>query len=172
MKSATVLPCGRRPLSPQKNTTDSDTTFKNALNKLSDYVLKNKLNHSDAREKILEVIVKEARHFNAQDLLLRLKKRYPEVGKATLYRNLPVLVDSHVIQAGPTDPKGGVLYELSEEHHHDHMVCIDCKHIFEFHDNIIEKKQSELAKKIGFTVYKHQHVIYVSCDEFHKKNKS
>ena len=87
-----ALPCGR-PLPQMEN---SGTLLKNVLARLSDFVSDQELNRSEAREKIIETIVNEARHFRVQDLLERLKKRYPEVGKATLYRNLPVLVESGI----------------------------------------------------------------------------
>ncbi len=155
------LPCGR-PLGHDAK--QGVQLLNRLLKKLAAFVEKKGLNRSQAREKILETIVKEARHFRAQDLLERLQKRYPEVGKATLYRNLPVLVESGLIQEGPMGPHGNALYELSEDRHHDHIVCMDCEQIFEFHNDFIEQKQTLISKKMGFTLRDHRHVIYASCD--------
>ena len=135
--------------------------------RLEHYTLEKQLNRSDAREKILETIVKESRHFRSLDLLERLSKRYPRVGRATFYRNLPIFVESGILKEGPMDSEGQVLYELCEtedEGHHDHIVCIDCGRIFEFHDDMIEAKQSQVSKRLGFTAKKHTHVIYAACD--------
>ncbi len=166
-KSAKELPCGR-PLPVQIAAVATTTQLLKLMSeRLDAYVTEQKLNRSEAREKILATIVKEARHFRAQDLLDRLKQRYPEVGKATVYRNLPVLVASGVLQEGPIDKDGQAFYELADDDHHDHIVCVNCQHIFEFHDTAIENRQDVVANKLGFKPRAHKHVIYAECDFLH-----
>lgn len=158
------LPCGR----PIPETQAHGQSVLQALKlRLEQYAALKQLNRSEAREKILETIVKESRHFRPLDLLERLGRRYPEVGRATFYRNLPVFVESGILKEGPQDPDGQTFYELCKtenEEHHDHIVCTDCGRIFEFHDDAIESRQSELSKKMGFSAKKHSHVIYAACD--------
>ena len=160
-----TLPCGRPMLTVHKSNTPLLEVLKERLDK---FTSEKQLNRSEAREKILETIVNESRHFRSLDLLERLGKRYPGVGKATLYRNLPVFVESGILKPGPTDPEGQVFYELceddNEEHHHDHIVCLDCKRIFEFHDDVIENRQSQVSKSMSFSAKKHTHVIYAACE--------
>lgn len=163
------LPCGR-PLPENEVGEDADQLFERLLKQLEGYVDEKGLNRSEARVKILETIVREARHFRAQDLLLRLQKRFPEVGKATLYRNLPILVECGLIQEGPRDPEGQTLYELAEHEHHDHIVCLDCRRIFEFHDEVIEKRQTQVAKDLHFSLKRHGHVIYAECEYLARKS--
>jgi Fur family ferric uptake transcriptional regulator len=158
-----TLPCGRPLPRPAESHASDSETLPEVLKRLEAYTSAHELNHSEAREKILETIVLEARHFTATSLLAHLKKRHPEVGKATLYRNLPILIQSGIIQEGPQDPSGQALYELADDHHHDHIVCLDCQRIFEFHDDSIEQKQDVLCDKRGFEVKSHRHVIYASC---------
>lgn len=167
-RASQVLPCGRALPKPPKHTPSAEA-LRQALAKLEAYVAARKLNRSEAREKILETIISEARHFRAPELLQRLHRRHPEVGKATLYRNLPVLVESGIIQEGPTDSEGQTLFELADEDHHDHIVCMDCQRIFEFHDDSIEDAQAKVAKKSQFTVRSHRHMVYASCDYLAKK---
>ena len=158
------LPCGRP--APQAKESHQSTTelLKKSIDQLNAFCTQQKLNRSEAREKILETIIREARHFTALDLLERLQKRFPEIGKATMYRNLPVLVESGVLQEGPHDPNGQILYELSGEDHHDHIVCMDCGRIFEFHDSMIEKRQDHISASLHFTPRDHRHVIFAACD--------
>ena len=158
------LPCGR----PAPKKVDSPKSSKELLEKiraqLNTYCLEKKLNRSETRDKILYTIVYESRHFTAIDLLEKLQKNFPEIGKATLYRNLPVFVNSGILQEGPHDTNGQVLYELSEDDHHDHIVCLDCKMIFEFHDKSIEKRQAQISSDYSFSPKDHHHVIYANCD--------
>lgn len=61
------------------------------------------------------------RHISAQDVLWELKKTYPLVGQATVYRNLQELVDDKVLMK----TKGlwsMVLYETYKPPH-GHIVC-------------------------------------------------
>lgn len=159
------LPCGR-PLTaaPEVTGEGARTLLANLLKRLDEYVAAQGLNRSDARRKIIETIVREGRHFRALDLLAWLSERFPEVGKATLYRTLPVLVASGVLQEGPTDSEGQVLYELADGDHHDHLVCLDCRQIFEFHDDAIEARQDAVAARMGFRTRSHRHVVYAHCD--------
>lgn len=143
---------------------DVESLYESARNKLEAYVAREGLKRSGARNKILKTVVYEVRHFRAQDLLDRLAKRYPEIGKATLYRTLPILLESGIIQEGPIDSEGQVYYELTGGSHHDHIVCLDCHRIFEFHDRAIEKQQERVVGEMKFTTKTHKHVIYGSCD--------
>lgn len=158
------LPCGRPTPQPEGDHRDSVVLLSEMTAKLDEYCRQKNLNRTEARSKVLETIVFEARHFTALDLLSRLQRRHPEVGKATLYRNLPILVESQIIEEGPTAHDGQKFYELTGEDHHDHIVCLDCQQIFEFHDELIEKRQDRVSGELGFSPRGHRHVIYAACD--------
>lgn len=169
-----TLPCGRPVPKDLHESPDKETLFTDLSARLDAFSQEKKLNRSDARSKILKTIVYEARHFTALELFDRLHKRYPEVGKATLYRNLPVLVESGIIEESLLDPGGQAFYELSvgdHHRHHDHIVCTDCRRIFEFHDETIEKRQEQLTQRLGFTAKSHRHVIFAGCT-FKKRDRS
>jgi Fur family ferric uptake transcriptional regulator len=163
-KKTKMPPCGRSLPDQPRSLSDAKAVYAAMKHKLESHVAAKKLKRSEARSKILNVIIGERLHFTAQDLVDRLRADHPEVGRSTLYRNLPIFIESGLIQEGPTDPKGEILYELSGGAHHDHIVCLDCRSIFEFHDASIEEKQTRLSKKRGFTAQDHRHVIYASCD--------
>jgi Fur family ferric uptake transcriptional regulator len=139
--------------------------------RLEAYVSAKGLKKSGSRNKILEVMVRDPHHFRVQDLIDRLRKDYPEVGRATVYRNLPLFVECGLIQEGPTGPDDDTLYELSDSDHHDHIVCVDCNRIIEFRDSSIEKRQDQLTTQLGFQVIGHRHVIYGTCDYLRRSNK-
>lgn len=165
MPKTKKLPCGREVSNEVSSQKSNAELLKSLMARLSEYVASQKLNRSEAREKILDTIVNEARHFTAQSLLERLKRRHPGVGKATLYRNLPTLVGSGLLQEGPADSKGQTSYELADEDHHDHIVCVDCHEIFEYHDEVIEKRQDAVTQAMGFEPVRHRHVIYAKCQK-------
>ena len=58
---------------------------------------------------------------------------------------------------------GKAVYELNEGQHHDHLVCLDCGKVEEFHDAEIEKRQHEVARVKGFAIADHSLSIYANC---------
>ena len=55
------------------------------------------------------------------------------------------------------------VYELNEGEHHDHLVCLDCGRVEEFHDPEIEALQIKVAKKQGFEIADHALSLYAHC---------
>ena len=169
-KVARTPPCGRKVPRRNDRPKDADRVIEALEQKLEAWVEANELNRSEARVKILRAIVAQPGHFRAGDVLEPLRGLYPEVGKATLYRNLPIFVECGILQEGPVDSDGQAFYEISDDDHHDHLVCLDCHQIFEFHEEKIEDLQSQAAKRLGFSVRSHRHVVYAACEMLKKKS--
>jgi Fur family ferric uptake transcriptional regulator len=55
------------------------------------------------------------------------------------------------------------VYELNEGEHHDHLVCLDCGRVEEFHDPEIEALQVKIAKRQGFEIADHALSLYAHC---------
>ena len=49
--------------------------------------------------------------------------------------------------------------------HHDHLWCIDCHKVIEFHDDQIEFQQERIAREKGFTILRHHLQLIGLCDE-------
>ena len=60
---------------------------------------------------------------------------------------------------------GKAVYELNEESHHDHIVCLQCGHVVEFVDSEIEKRQKTIAEDNGFTIIDHSLYLYGDCNK-------
>ena len=91
-----------------------------------------------------------------------------EIGLATVYRVLTQfeeagLVVRHHFEGGQS------VFELDHGTHHDHLVCVKCGRVEEFVDNVIEKRQEEIAKQAGFTITDHSLNIYGACVRCQKK---
>jgi Fur family transcriptional regulator, ferric uptake regulator len=163
------LPCGRPMIAQRVSQRPNSDLFDEMVRKLDAFVVQKNLKRSEVRMKILKVLSDESLHFSAQDLVERIQERFPDVGRSTVYRNLPVLVECGLIQEGPTDQEGQSLFELSHDGHHDHIVCTDCRRIFEFHDEALESRQNSVSMKHGFVAIAHRHVIYGACEYKRKK---
>jgi len=111
------------------------------------------------RIKILEVLENNG-HLSAEDIYKELINLDQDIGLATVYRVLTQFEAAGIVIKHNFE-EGRAVYEIVPDEHHDHMVCIDSGEIFEFHDDVIEKRQAEIASKLGFEIVDHSMVLYV-----------
>jgi Fur family ferric uptake transcriptional regulator len=116
------------------------------------------------RIKILELLEKQQddRHLSAEQLYKILLAEGEEIGLATVYRVLTQfeaagLVNRHHFEGGNS------IFELNKGSHHDHVVCIKCGKVDEFTDEVIEKRQIEIAQSLGYTLTDHSLYLYGYC---------
>lgn len=112
------------------------------------------------REVIVDVFLKSDGHLTLQELLDRVQVTESNVGFATVYRTMKMLVEAGVAKERHfgTDQ---ALYELVHQgEHHDHLICNRCGHIFEYEDELIEARQEKIAKSFGMKITGHRHELY------------
>ena len=127
------------------------------------FINQNKGRMTKARITILKEIYRRHDHFNADDIYLELKKRNENISRASVYRIIPLLLESKLIREINTN-SGTKLYEHILGHkHHEHMRCEKCGELIEFKDDIIENDIEKLCKKIGFTHNGHTILINGIC---------
>ncbi len=119
-----------------------------------------KLKFTFERRHIFEEIEKLNEHFDADSLYDRLKKKGYRIARDTVYRTLPLLLESGMIQKSAGSGKRDYFERVSIRGHHDHMICIRTGKIIEFHSEEIEKLQEEVARKLGFKIIFHDHRIF------------
>ena len=116
------------------------------------------------RLKILEILEKApVRHLSADDVYKKLLEMNQDIGLATVYRVLTQfegagLVIRHSFEGGRS------VFELDDEGHHDHMMCLECGRVFEFFDKVIEERQKQVSKEAGFVLEDHGLYLYGVCD--------
>ena len=115
------------------------------------------------RLKILEIFQKaEQRHMTAEDVYRLLLAEHSDIGLATVYRVLMQFEQAGLLSRNHFEA-GKAVYELREDEHHDHLVCLDCGHVEEFHDPEIEKRQIAVATARGFALADHALSLYANC---------
>ena len=108
------------------------------------------------RRRILDRAFATHEHFSAEELHGWLAAEEGDrVSRATVYRTLSLLSEAGFLQA--LDAERGVLvYEhVLGHHHHDHMLCVSCGRIEEFHDQRIEELQLEACRRKGWRLVSH-----------------
>ncbi|MDX2346542.1 MAG: ferric iron uptake transcriptional regulator [Legionella sp.] len=115
------------------------------------------------RVKVLQILEQsQMRHLSAEDIYRGLVDMGEEVSLATVYRVLTQfeaagLVYRHYFEGGHS------VFELSEGDHHDHLICVKCRKVLEFVDDVIEARQTMIAKRENFKMTSHALIIYGWC---------
>lgn len=102
------------------------------------------------------------RHLSAEDIYRELLREDGGTGLATVYRVLTQFVDAGLVIRHNFEVDRAV-FELNDEDHHDHMVCMDCNRVIEFMDPVIEELQEKVADEHGFAIQDHALTLYGLC---------
>jgi len=115
------------------------------------------------RLKILEILESNAtRHFSAEDIYRTLLESNEDIGLATVYRVLTQFEAAGLVKRHYFE-EGTAVFELHQGPHHDHIVCLDCGWVEEFVEPEIEKRQTVVAGRLGFTIRHHSLILYGHC---------
>ena len=143
--------------------------MKSELDKFKEYLKTRGLTFTTERRQILDAVFSIAGHFDVDQLYDELKKRGTRISRATIYRCIPLLIESGMIKEALRCQKN-VRYEHVFGHeHHDHMVCLDCGRVIEFKDDRIEKLQDDVCRKYSFKSVDHRLGIRGYCKKCQSK---
>ena len=129
------------------------------------FLRQNHLSMTPQRKLIVETFLDVKGHVTAERLYGMARDKAPDIGQATVYRTLKLLVDAGI--ADSIDPGEGVsLYEQSwGDDHHDHLICVHCGRKVEIRDQAIEQRQEEVARNAGFALTRHRMYLYGVCPD-------
>ena len=139
--------------------------------KLKTYLKSKKLKLTSERKVVLEAIFSFHGHFNVEELCKRLKNRGSRISMATVYRTIPLFVESGFIKEILQYQNTATYEHILGHKHHDHMLCVKCGKVIEFRDDRIEKLQDEVCKKYNFKSVEHRLGIRGYCRQCQKKIK-
>lgn len=115
------------------------------------------------RLKVLSLFeTSEQRHLSAEDVYKMLLSTGEDVGLATVYRVLTQFEQAGLLMRHHFEG-GKSVFELKQDGHHDHIVCLQCGRVEEFYDEEIENRQKKAATERGFTIHDHSLHIYADC---------
>jgi Fur family ferric uptake transcriptional regulator len=121
------------------------------------------LRNTPEREVIIKEIFSKHDHFDVDELYLRLRKKRKKVSKPSIYRLIPLLLESGLIQEAYFED-GHVHYEHIYGHeHHCHLRCLNCGKTVEFGEKTIQGIENKLAKRYGFQVEGHKLEVFGYC---------
>jgi len=158
------LPALRRPtvapapgLLPKKQ---PETLLQEAL----DFLREGGFRVTKPREVIVRAAISFTAPFHAEDLLTKAREIDRLISLATVYRTLPMLLDSRLIREVELNREHRY-YEVNREQSPAafHIVCTDCGQVMRVQDECITLRERFLANRLGFKPLKLNVRIEASC---------
>lgn len=120
---------------------------------------------------VLEVLSEqEDRHMTTEDIYDLVRKEFPEIGIATVYRTVQLLLEMQLVDRIELHD-GCVRYEIGrqllgeEGHYHHHLICKSCGKVMSFGKDLLEDLEKQVKEQMGFQIWDHELKFYGICRE-------
>lgn len=117
------------------------------------------------RDVIVETFFRLNKHISVEELLEEARRQSPRIGYATVYRTLRLLVDygfAEPRQFGDNQTRYDPTY--GEDVDHDHLVCVDCRRVLEFTDDVVNARVRQIVGELGtFRITRQRLELYARC---------
>jgi len=130
------------------------------------YLAQRNLRMTDQRMAIFEAVFAATSHFTAEELLDKAREIDRTVSRATVYRTLPILVESNL--AREVDIGTNLKYytpNTEEDAQKAQVICNDCQIIFEISAPFMEWYGSTVSSKLGLTPVSQRLQVNAQCQE-------
>lgn len=111
---------------------------------------------------VYDIIYKEPRHLTAEDIFRELKEQEPKVVLASVYNNLKVLHEKHLIHKVTVE---GMPDRYDSIERHDHLVCTKCGKLMDFW---FDDLTPQLEKHLGCSIVGYDLNVQYVCLECRK----
>jgi len=126
---------------------------------------------------ILQVLLEQSdKHLTAEEIYELVKLNWPDIGLATVYRNIQLLSELNLIDRLNLDD-GYVRYEIGSmntddvKHHHHHLICLECGEVFMFEEDFLENLEQTILDTLGFVVSNHEVKLYGLCKKCNERTE-
>lgn len=120
------------------------------------------------RRAILKVIIdNHDEHLSSDDVFNLVRKDYPELGIATVYRTLQLFEKLNIVYKLNFDD-GCSRYEINagtDDHHHHHLICLTCGKVAEVKLDLLDTLEQQIESEEQFTIVDHNVKFYGYCSE-------
>ena len=121
------------------------------------------LRNTPEREQVVKLVFSIHDHFDVDELYLQLRRQNDKISKATVYRTIPLLLESGLIQEAYFED-GHVHYEHIYGHeHHCHLRCLDCGKVVEFTEKAVTGVEEKVGNRFDFLVTGHRLEVQGYC---------
>jgi Fur family transcriptional regulator, ferric uptake regulator len=119
---------------------------------------------TEERLALFEEVFSQHGHIDAEELLAAMQARGSKISRATVYRNLDLLVECGLARKQQLASRRFLYEHVHGGQHHDHLVCTVCGRVVEFMSPGIAALQTEICRAHGFVPSHHTLQISGLCN--------
>lgn len=108
-------------------------------------------------------------HFDADELLFRLRQRKSKISRGSVYRTLKLLKEAEIIKPVVFTERHTHYENVLEKKHHSHLICVKCGRIIEFFKPKLANGLKEAYKEYSFKETGHKIEATGYCKRCQKK---
>jgi Fur family ferric uptake transcriptional regulator len=103
--------------------------------------------------------------FSAEDLITKLHKSNPTIGRATIYRSIDKLLSMKVLER--IDFADGThFFRLCEsDGHHHHLACTSCHRVIDLEFCLDEDRIAAIGRQQDFSIEDHAITLFGLCKD-------
>jgi len=136
------------------------------FNRFQIYLRSRRLKMTRARELVFrEILSAPGVHPNADDIRRRLRAKKSEIGLATIYRTLNLLVGSGLVTAVDLGEGHSHFEPERNDTAHGHLICLSCGRVQEFAQTGIQEAIHRIGQEKGYRLDKFSLQVFGFCRE-------
>ena len=112
---------------------------------------------------LFDEIFSQHTHIDADSILSSMRRRGMKISRATVYRNLELLVEAGLVRRHRLGQRRLLFEHIHPGQEHDHLLCTDCGRVVEFVSPGIGELRSEICLAHGFESSHHHLKIFGRC---------
>jgi Fur family transcriptional regulator, ferric uptake regulator len=136
---------------------------KTARERLNLFLKQKGLKPTVERSAILDEALATEGHFEADDLLVILKKKGIKTSRATIYRTLELLYKSGFLRKVCLREAHIHFQKITDAPRHDHLICTRCGALYEFYLPALADFQKKLCAEHNFSMTDYCFQIFGLC---------
>ena len=117
-----------------------------------------------ARLAVLQALEAEQGHITSADVIARVQRIDPSIGRASVFRALDLFTQLGIIRPTYIDTSLTPTYVMMHGGHHHHVICTACKRFFEFEDCSLGAMARSLQETLGVQISGHLLEFFGICN--------
>ena len=107
-------------------------------------------------------------HPSASQLYTKIKRQFPTISQATVYKTLALLKEMH--QVLEIDLRDDSHYDGNRPQPHPHLICVKCNQIIDAEVSLDPEALQKLERASGYQILRSQIALYGLCPDCKEKS--
>ena len=147
------------------NSVDENNNSDDIAKQFEDFLKSSGLRLTQKRMDVLNQVFAYQGHFQTEDLLVQMRQNGYKVSRPTIYRTLPLLVQSGLLTEFIDAQKNTRYESIHTLKEHAHLICLRCGQIVEFKEPQIDALQNAVCEAHQFKPVRYRNEIIGYCSE-------